>query len=293
MSEPAAAADAGADSSAIAPAPAPGLLTRIKARLETPAKGAATLSGTLRDFLLLTWAVPAETVRPHVPEGLTLDVLPGPEGDLRAFIQVACFYHENFHWTPMKGGGESFHQVTYRVLTRRQGKRGVFDLRAYLSSDDARNGLRVLAREADFARFTVYITGDPAREQYLGYSLRAVGDRGQTSIEITFPEADTAAAPAAAPAPFARFEDMTQFLTQREEEYFAASVPKDAVGMAPLHHEPLTPRANGVLQSARASLFTDLGLLTPDEVLKPLAVLLQPAFALTAYPPRLVRLTEG
>jgi hypothetical protein len=297
----------------IAPAPEPGLITRIKARLETPEKGAAALSGTLHDWLLITWALPAEKVRPHVPAGLALDVLPGPDGSLIAFVQVECLYHESFRWAPLRSGsGQSFHQVTYRVLTRRKGRRGVFDLRTYLSTEEARNARRVLAREADFARFTIHISGDPAREQYEAYQLRAVGDRGQTSVELTLPTtvrgqstpggdaaleedatSDTAppTTPVARPAPppFARFADMVTFLTQRDEEYFAAPLLKDGVVLAPLHHESLTPQTADV-KAMRASLLTDLGLVTADDLLKPLAVLLQPSLKVTAYPPRLVKL---
>lgn len=271
-----------------------GLFARLKSRLEAPEKGAATITGTLRDYLVVTWAVPADKVRSQVPPELPLDVLPNADGALTAFLQVVCFYGENIHWSPLQNDplAQSYHQVSYRILTRREGKRGVFNLRSYFSTEEVRNAQRVVAREVDYARFFVHINGDPARNTYTNYSLRSVGDRGQTGLEVTFADSDSdAAEPSPAPfvpAPFATFEDMVLFLTQREETYFAASAPKTGIGLSPVRHEPLQPQV-GVLKSARASLFTGSNLLTPDDLLKPVAVLLQPSFTLTTYPPRLAR----
>lgn len=280
------------------PAPTPdakvpmGLFARLKSRLEAPEKGAATITGTLRDYLVVTWTVPADKARALVPPELPLDVLPDADGDLTAFVQVVCFYGENVHWSPLQNDpmAQSYHQVTYRILTRRENKRGVFNLRSYFSSEEVRNTQRVVAREVDYARFFVHINGDPARNTYSSYNLRSVGDRGQTSIEATFTEGEEAA-DVLVPAPFAKFEDMALFLTQREEAYFAASAPKTGVGLTPVHHEALQPRA-GTLKTSRASLFTDSSLLTPETLLQPVAVLLQPSFTLTTYPPRLARLGE-
>jgi hypothetical protein len=84
---------------------------------------------------------------------------------------------------------------------------------------------------------------------------------------------------------------MALFLTQREEAYSPPPLPKPGIGLTPVHHEPLQPRA-GTLKTARVSLFTDSSLLTPETLLQPLAVLLQPSFTLTTYPPRLARLGE-
>jgi len=293
----------GAGIAAPAPSASPGLIAQIKARLETPEKGAATLSGTLRDYLLVTWAIPAARLRPHVPEELPLDVLPDASGNLLAFIQVVCYYHDNLHWSPVKGSdGASFHQITYRALTRYKGKRGVFDLRSYLSTDEARNALRVIAREADFARFAVHIAGDPVRGTYDRYTIRAVGDRGQTNLDITFPQSPSEPAAGegsesesepqekAAPVatPFSRVEDMVHFLTQREEQYFATFLPKGSITLVPLRHEPLIP-IHATLTTARASVFTDTGLLTTEELLRPIGVFVQPAVTVTAYPPRLAK----
>ena len=122
-------------------------------------------------------------------------------------------------------------------------------------------------------------------------ALPGLQERLDPSAEIqTFTESE-ATEEYSVPAPFAKFEDMALFLTQREEDYFAASAPKTGIGLTPVHHEVLQPRM-GVLKTARASLFTDLKLLTSDDLLRPVAVLLQPSLTLTTYPPRLARFGE-
>jgi len=253
-----------------------------------PVKGNAATGTTLeRDLLIVTYAVPATRVRAHLPEGLSPDLLPGPDGEPLAFLQTLCAYHEDARWSPLPGfAGTSFHQVAYRILTRRAGKRGVFILRTFVSTSELHATKRAIAREADYARFTFFIDGDPARNANHRYHIRAVGDLGQTNLEVkALPE------PPPVPAPFGKAEDMVTFLTQREENYFKASVPKNAIGLSPTRHDPLSP-AYGELAAARLTPWTELKLLTPDELLHPLAVYLQAALTVYAYPPRLVRLND-
>ena len=261
----------------------PAFVRRWKGRLETPERGAATMTVTLRDFLIVTYAVPAERARPHVPEGLPLDRLPGPDGEPLAFLQTTCFFNDHFHWSPLPGPGLSYHQSTYRILTRVGGRRGAYFLRTYLSTSESYLSQRALAREVDQARFFVHITGDPTREQYAAYTLRAVGERGQTALDVR----GLPGAPPVLPAPFTRPEEMTFFLTQREEGYYAAAT--RGVGLLPVEHAPLRP-VWADLVAARFTLWTDMGLLDSEDLLNPLAVLIQPSVVFTAFPPRLARL---
>lgn len=262
-------------------------LARLKRRLEAPARGALTLSVTLHDFLLVTYAVPAERARPHVPAGLPLDVLPGPDGEPLAFVQSTCFFNDNLHWSPTPGGppGLSYHQSTYRILIRRNKRRGAFFLRTYVGTASAFTSQRAVAREVDYAPFSVAIVGDPACGRYDAYTVRAACDRGQTALDIR-----ALSEPAVTPSPFGRFDDMAFFLTQREEGYYApAAAPAGFWGLMPVEHHVLRPVAVE-LTSARLSLWTDLEILTPDDLLRPLAAFVQPTVVFTTFPPRLVKL---
>lgn len=269
------------------PAKREGILSRLKEKLESPIRGAGAFSSTLHDFLLVTWPVPAERLQGIVPPDLGIDLLPGEDGSLLAFVQVACYFWEDLHWSPLHLATltEPHHQVVCRVLTRRNNQRGVYNLRTYFSVDEVRNRHRILAKEVDSAQFQVHIAGNPAQGEYISYSLRAVGDRGQTRLEVRFPESGDAAAPP--PSPFHSFDDMVQFLSDRREQYFSGPIRSAGLGMIPVQHPPLQPRT-GSLESARVSVFTDKKILTPEELLQPLSVLVQPTLPQTTSPVRLI-----
>ena len=260
----------------------PPFLSRLKTRLEAPRHGAATLTVTLRDFLLVTYAVPAERARPHVPEGLPLDVLPGPDGETLAFIQTTCFFNDNFHWSPLPGPGLSFYQSTYRILTRQKSRRGAFFLRTYLGTQESHLLQRAVAREVDHAPFTVQISGNPLEGRYERYTMRAVGERGQTAMDVRGREEN----PPPLTLPFIKQHEMAFFLTQREEAYYQAST--GGIGLLPVEHAPMN-QIPAELTAARLSLWTDLGLLAVEDLLNPVAVLIQPSVVFTSFPPRLVR----
>jgi hypothetical protein len=245
---------------------------------------------TLRDLLVLTYAVPAAMVRPHVPESLPLDMLPSAEGERMAFIQTTCAYHENARWAMMPGkGGQSFHQITYRVLTRRDGRRGAFALRTYVSSDEGRAAQRAISRDADFARFNIYIAGDPARASYETYALRAQGDVGKTQVE-----GRALPAPVALPFPFGSLGELSTFLVDRPDNYFRASAPKAGIGVLTQEYGPLTkpfsPVAIELTETPRLTLWTGLDLFPASDPPAPYAALVFPSVTVTSFPPRFAKL---
>ena len=254
----------------------------------------ATATLTLRDLLVLTYAVPAEAVRPHLPENLPLDMLPSLEGERMAFIQTTCAFHEKARWSvlPEKAGGQSFHQITYRVLTRREGRRGAFALRTYVSSDEGRAAQRAISRDADFARFNIYIAGDPARATYDSYGLRAQGDVGKTQIE-----ARALPGPIAMPFPFGSVDELATFLVDRPDNYFRASAPKSGIGLLTQEYGPLTkpspPVALELTETARLTLWTGLDLFPATDPPAPYAALVFPSVTVMSRPPRFAKLKSG
>ena len=257
--------------------------------------GPGVLRFTLRDLLVITYAVPAERLKAHVPENLPLDMLPNVDGDRVAFIQTLCAFHENARWAalPEKAGGQSFHQITYRVLTRRAGRRGGFALRISTSTDEGRAAQRALSRDADFARFSVYIAGDPARATYTGYTLRATGDQGQTQIDARVAAAPEDGSPVAIPAPFASSEEAAAYFVDRPDNYFRASAPKAGIGLLPIHYGALpAPTFAELKVPPRLSLWTSLKLLTPDELQKPHSLMIFPAIDTTSFTPQFARLNR-
>ena len=265
-------------------------LEELLGRRSDARRSPTTATFTLRDLLVLTYAVPAEAVRPHVPESIALDMLPSVEGERMAFIQTTCAYHENARWSmlPEKAGGQSFHQITYRVLTRREGRRGAFALRTYVSSDEGRLAQRGISRDADFARFDIYIAGDPARATYDGYKLRAQGDVGRTQI-------DARALPTLNPMPFpfGSMGELASFLVDRPDNYFRASFPKTGIGVVTQDYGPLIapfpPVALELTEAPRLTLWTGLDLLPANDPPKPYAALVFPSVTVTSHPPRFAK----
>ncbi len=270
------------------------LLSRVKDRLETPETGAATLVARLIDLAVVTYAVPAEAARPLLPPGLAPDALPGEDGAPLAFLQTVCCYVQDSRWaaTPA-GSGDSFHQVSHRVLTRRAGRRGAYVLRTDLSTGQAHVAQRVIARDADWGRFSVHIAGDPVRGTYQGYSVHVSGERGKTELSLKPLPAPAEGEGYPAPFPFGRFADMADFFSDREELYFAGSTPRTTVLTPVKNGEPSGKITAAGVSSARLTIWSELGLVPAERQDAPVSALLIPSRTLTSYPPRPVKLAEA
>ena len=244
----------------------------------------------LVDYAVLTWAVPAERVARLLPAGVILDRLPGPDGELLAFVQTTCAFCEDIRWSPTPvGSGESYHTVSYRILARREKTRpGAFVVRAFYNADSVHMAGRVLNKDADFTRLSVTVSGDPVRGTYTGHRLRSTADRGTTEWEIGTREAEDREI---VPAPFGKLDDMARFLLRRESIFSQPiAAPKGNIGYTPMSFPPDLPLPYiAHLNTARLTPWRDLGVLNSDEMVTPQSVLLVPALTVTAYPPRLVK----
>jgi hypothetical protein len=167
-------------------------------------------------------------------------------------------------------------------------KPGAYILRSFYSADRVYLAQRAVQKEADFARATVHISGDPVRGTFNGYQLRTVADRGTTEWEIV-----PAENPDAVSAPFGGADDMTRFLVRRESTYFALSTgPQGWTGYAPIALPAELPVPTVArLVSARLTPWRELGVLTVEAANAPHSVLYIPSMTLTAYPPRPIRIS--
>ncbi len=264
------------------------LWQKIKTGLEAPEKGAATATLRLSDMAVLTYTVPTARVTPHLPDGFMPDRLPNENGELVAFVQTTCAFYEDARWAlSPEGSGETYREITYRVLGRVSGGRpGAFILRSFYTADRMYLAQRVLQKDADFARATVHIAGDPVRGSFNGYQLRTVADRGTTEWDLC--PSDN---PALIPVPFATLDDMSQFLLRREAIYFTPSAGAEGwVGGAPIAFPAVIPTPTLVkLVSARLTPWRELAVLSVEEAGAPHSVLYLPALTLSAYPPRPVK----
>jgi hypothetical protein len=249
------------------------VLTAIKKGLEKPEKGAATATATLRDYLIVTWAVPEEQLRPLVLEALPLDRLPGPDGTLYGFVQLTCALHEATRWSPLPEAlGDSYHRADVRILVRPEsGDPGVFVRASYISAAGVVGALFPVAKGADEGRFKFHVAGNPAGEAFTSYTVRISTDGVQAELSVRATDTPPA-------TPFGPWETLTPYLTQRLPHFWAARVGA-GLTLIPTHHEPLTPLP-GILE--RATLKALAGI----ELGEAVAVHYQSALPVTGYPPR-------
>ncbi len=249
------------------------VLATIKRGLERPEKGIVTATATLRDLLVVTWAVPESELRPLVPDTLPLDRLPGEGGALFGFVQLTCALHEATRWSPLPEAlGDSYHRADVRVLVRPEhGDPGVFVLHSYISAPGIVGALFPVTKGADEGRFKLHVAGNPVHDAFSSYTVRVSTDGIQAEATVQ----PTLEPPA---TPFGPWETLTPYLTQRLPHFWAARV-GSGLTLIPTHHEPLAPKP-GVLESATLRALTGIGL---GEAV---AVHYQRSLAVTGYPPR-------
>src|SRR5690349_8258482 len=81
-------------------------------------RGWLTIDDWLRPAMLVTWAVAAERVLPHVPPPLLLDTVPGPDGAPLALLTVAAVLNVNLHSRLTPRLRLTFAQANYRTYVQ-------------------------------------------------------------------------------------------------------------------------------------------------------------------------------
>jgi hypothetical protein len=231
----------------------------------------------LEDFTLITHAVPAVRIRPHLPRELELETFQSGGGDghgEKAFVSNASFFNRGFHAALLPFARLNFAQITYRTYVRYKGRRGVFFFATALSSRTAFMLQRGTSRIVHLGKYE--------REKLLGgegyerYTFSMESDLGQTRFELEATERPHAH------APFKNGDELAQFLTYRQHGFLY--MPGGILGDQKVAHERMHP-LSGKLRSARFELWEKLGILRPHETLEPFSVLVQPRIPFTLFPP--------
>jgi hypothetical protein len=268
---------------------------------------------TLRHFLIVSHAVPADRVRSLVPAGLTLDTIK-VQGETCAILQATCFFNDNFHYTPLPKPSLDFWQTTYRVLTRQPAQKaaaqsgpavpgpataspatarpdpGAFFFQTYLGTRASWGAQRAVASEADYADFNVIMRGEYAT--YVA-DVKPTDDTPPMQIAVRA-RARRDQRPV---APFVDWDKMTYFLTYRPNAYYQLSVGEN-LGVLTVEHEVMHPIAAEIapvgaeIPEVRFGVWEKLGLLTAAEMPRPFAVLIQPEIKFVTQAPRAAKL-EG
>lgn len=224
---------------------------------------ATSLSVDVADFVLVTWAVPAGRVRPHVPQRLQLDTFSDGAGIERAWVTTTCFRNRGFRYTPAPAPRLTFWESTFRTYVRSdRGEGGAYFIRRYVETRAALAVQRPIDRHVWRADFAVEVEHD--EECIDRYRCDAAGERGDVRFALRI---DRVPQPH---RPFDTGEAMVQFLTYRLSGFFAAQ-PR-GVGHMPVEHPRMTARQGELLEGSFEP-WREIGVLDAEEVGAPYCVL--------------------
>ncbi len=225
---------------------------------------AAPLRMSIESFLLVTYAVPVERVRPLLPSGLEPDTVPGPGGASLGLFSATYFHTRGLRLAALRYPALSYRQCTFRIYARRpDGTEGVFFLATYLEPPGFW-AQRLITPDAHRGRFHTesrFTAGG-------GWSVSVQAPAGAEHLELAAEGPD---APPADPA-------FAEWITQRLHGWLRLTV--GGYGEQEVGH-PVLPVRTGVLRHARIDLFRRLGLLTDAEMGQPHAVHFVPAAPFT------------
>lgn len=214
----------------------------------------------LRNLLYVIHTVVPERVAPFLPLGIELDLRDTPAGP-RAFLATVTL--ESGAAFPYVLSG--FRQVNYRILVRHNAEPGVLFFRSWVS---ARAAAAVLSLAVPTEHAAVDITIEDTPLPYSRFHVQAHSGDHRLELEAT----------ADASVDFSLFDsqaDAVHFLTHRLNGFAAGAHPKTGLSVIRVSHDPMNPLPARVRATA-ADQWTSAGILSPEEVGRPLLALIQP-----------------
>jgi len=227
----------------------------------------------LRNLLYVIHTVPPERLAPLLPAGIELDLRDTPQGP-RAFLATVALEAGAAFPYILTG----FRQVNYRIYVRHAAEPGVLFVRSWVSARAAAAVLS-LAIPTEHAVVDITIASQPAA--YHRYQVLAHSGDHRLSIDA---EAD--------PNPqypgFSSRAEAVHFLTHRLNSFSAGAHPKSGLSVIRVSHPAMDPIPARV-RSASADQWTEAGILTADEVARPLLALIQPEMQFDMNLPERIR----
>lgn len=225
----------------------------------------------LHHFALLTYAVPLDRIREHLPDQLEPESFMLPERGKTGMISIGCFLASGLHWPAMSRPRMGrFEQITYRTYVTHKGKKGAYFFGSALGS------ITSFLLQGSFIRGGTLGKFDTSRtleaEGYSEYLCRMKDRSGLTQFAIR--AADRPENP-----------ELTQLLTYRLHG-FARSRAGLLVDQV-VCHARMNPWSGELLNAddTRFPFWEKLGMLDADEASKPVSVLVQPEIRFGVYPP--------
>ncbi|HUX68728.1 MAG TPA: DUF2071 domain-containing protein [Terriglobales bacterium] len=214
----------------------------------------------LRNLLYVIHTVPPERLAPLLPAGIELDLRATPAGP-RAFLATVALEAGAAFPYVLSG----FRQVNYRIYVRHAAEPGVLFVRSWVS---ARAAAAVLSLAIPTEHAVVDITIENEPTPYSRYQVQAHSGEHRLHLEAhADPQPD-----------FSLFESQDEavhFLTHRLNGFAAGAHPKSGLSVIRVSHSAMNPLPARVT-AASADQWTEAGILTRDEVARPLLALIQP-----------------
>ncbi len=245
-----------------------------------PARGIDAIT-TLRHFVILTYALPAERLRPLIHPRFELEEI-DVEGRPSALLSVVPFEDQDFRAAVFPSPRWRFGQTNYRVyvVDRESGRRAVWFLGTCLGSWTVTLPRYLWRLPWHHGRFRFDCEED-AEGVYRRYEMETRGRWAPARLSLVEAPETELALPG-----FPDRETGLVVLTHPLEGYYRRR--DGRLGSYSVWHAPLEPRPARLLE-ARFDLLERLGLLSPAEQQRPHSVLIQAwTEFLIQLPPRAV-----
>ena len=234
---------------------------------------------TLRPALLVTWAVPAERVRPRVPAPLKMDTITDADNNEWALLSVAAVRNVDARPAAFPWGKLTYDQANYRTYVTYEGQSGVFFFGNFVSSRLALLLHRLITPNAFYAPSHLNYAWQRRDGKPVSWGLRY---NMQSKLGRTFFDARGTFSLAETPLLGAH---AAHFITHRLDGYFVR--PSGGGGRLAVDHVEMEPWS-GTLRQIQAEPWLKWNLLSAEEIAKPIAIMLQHEVLFTAMAPEAI-----
>jgi len=254
-------------------------LTFTEDLLTRPPVSSWDVVATLEHFAIVSYAVPAVRVRPHVHPAFDLDCFPGPHGEPSVWVSMVPFEDQDFRFAALPWLRFRFGQTNYRtyVVDRASGRRAVWFFGTTLDSWTVAVPRHVWKLPWHRGRVRFACAYDQAAGRYARYHMTTASAWGPVELEL----GDTGAPVAALDG----LPDIESGLVVLTHPLIGVYYRRDGgLGTYRIWHDRLRCTSGRVVR-ARIGLFDRLGLVPYSEQDRPHSVLLQHRTEFTIYLP--------
>ncbi len=249
--------------------------------IEKPVPSLLSVKSILKHLCVVTYAVPPERLRPHLPQELELETIATPQGETRALLSAVTFFNHNFSNARIPTPGNHFGQTNYRVYVQHKQQRAVWFLGTTLGTYFVHVPRVLWGMPWHHGRFHFHTRQktDAPDSPYQQLEIEVKG--GATPMHIAI---DDTQQPVHALSGFATTEETLQVLTQPSVGLYAWRGSRTKIGRYSIWHDFYSATI-GTLRHGYYKLLEDLEIVRRDEFQHPHSVMVQPQILYIIYLP--------